>query len=192
MFKIKPLPFSHNTLEPYIDQETMHYHHEKHYTGYVNKLNELLKNEPKYKQSWPLTKLIYDYKNDIRNNAGGVLNHEFYFEQMLPNTKSSYTLSIIKNINNKWLNFKEFFINKATEVFGSGYCWLVLSNTELQIETTSNQEFPHALSIPLLCADLWEHAHYLKYKHDRRKYLENWWQTINWEIIEKRYLEALK
>lgn len=205
-FKLPKLPYAFNALEPFIDAQTMEIHYTKHHQGYVNKLNELKSTDMDYqvdgvtkcKQLDPLSK----GKSVLRNNLGGHVNHCLFWELLKPNPKNDANLptgKIAEAINQKFNSFDEFkklFSEKATKVFGSGWCWLVLRNGNLEIETTENQENPFMRKsvvdndkvTVLMALDVWEHAYYLKYQNKRADYIANWWKVINWDVANNYFV----
>lgn len=196
------LPYAYNELEPDINEEVISTHFNKHYKGYVDKLNELLKqiNYNKKNNLMEIPTNIDDFplplRGDILYNTGGVLNHELYFNSMNP-IKSNPKGSLLNKINIIYGNFEEFrkdFISRAKSLVGSGYTFLVSNNRgDLTIVNLVNQETPLSYNlIPLFCIDLWEHAYYLQYKNDRNKYIENFWNKANFANAEKIYNEIIK
>lgn len=190
-----PLPYAYNAMEPFIDTKTMELHHDRHLQTYVDNLNNILKDYPKY-QSLSLEELIvyaHSFPDSIRisllNNAGGVYNHIFFFS-ILKNpsaiTPPNPLLNFIVSSFGSFDNFKQAFTNAALSVFGSGYAWLVLDAFgNLKIITTANQDTPLSLNMcPLLNIDVWEHAYYLKNYNKRIDYINNWFNIINWEQVE--------
>lgn len=200
-FELKPLDYQYNALEPYIDEETMYFHHDKHLQTYVDNLNKALENYPHY-QKWSLDELVRYYKRlpqelqtPIKNNAGGVYNHNLFFELLSPESKIDMSSSLVKQIEKdfgSFENFKEQFKNKALSVFGSGYAWLVKDiHGKLDIVSTANQDTPLPLNLcPILLIDVWEHAYYLKNQNRRNEYIDKWFNVINWDKAEERYLKG--
>lgn len=197
-----PLPYSYDALEPYIDQKTMHLHHDRHLQTYIDNLNALLKENPQY-QTWSLEELLYRWQElppslqiPIRRQAGGVYNHCFFFEGMTPPEKSLIDLSIIREIEKYFLDFNDFserLKQAALSVFGSGYAWVVLDHGDLKIMTTANQDTPIGENLhPILNVDVWEHAYYLKHYNLRGDYFDDWLYVINWDAAKQRFLEAVK
>lgn len=197
-FELKPLPYSYDALEPYIDAQTVEIHHNKHLKTYVDNLNKALENHPNL-WNWPLEKLIiynfflpFNIQTAVRHNAGGVYNHNFYFDIMTPSAEKK-TIGSLKNAIDKEFNsfdmFKERLKKAGLERFGSGYAWLIKDSfNKLKIISTPNQDVPLILgSIPILLVDVWEHAYYLKYQNRRGDYLENWFNLINWEKCEQKF-----
>lgn len=201
-FEPKPLPYIKEALEPYISEETLHFHHGKHYITYVNKLNEIIKNYPNL-QNMTLEQLLIDsnsipceIKTAIKNNAGGVYNHELYFACMNHSDCEIPTDRLALAINTAFGsidNFKAQLSTAAISQFGSGYAWLILCNNQLEILSTPNQDTPISDTvIPLLCIDVWEHAYYLQYQNLRPDYVNNWFNLINWDYVGARYMSLAK
>lgn len=201
-FELKPLPYSYEALEPYIDSTTMHIHHEKHVQTYVDNLNGVLKQHPEY-QSWSLEKLVKEVgslpkeiQGPVRNNAGGVSNHNFYFANMTPDSSKAPVKELKEAIDKKFTsfeNFKDEFRKAALGRFGSGWAWLVVNaNKELEIVSTPNQDSVlESGYVPVVAIDVWEHAYYLKYQNKRADYVGQWFEVVNWEEANKNYTEAL-
>jgi Fe-Mn family superoxide dismutase len=199
--EIDPLPYDYNALEPHIDEETMRIHHDKHHQAYANNLNAALEKHPEL-QSKSATELLRDLnavpediRMAVRNNAGGVVNHNFFWKVMAPNAGGAPTGAIAEAINKTFGSFEEFktkFNEAGAKRFGSGWAWLVKGGGgELQILSTPNQDSPISEGhTPLLGNDVWEHAYYLKYQNQRPKYLEAWWNTVNWEQVNKNFSEG--
>ena len=158
-----PLPYSYDALEPYIDQKTMHLHHDRHLQTYIDNLNALLKENPQY-QTWSLEELLYRWQElppslqiPIRRQAGGVYNHRFFFDGMTPPEKSLINLSVVREIEKYFPDFHDFserLKQAALSVFGSGYAWVVLDHGDLKIMTTANQDTPigeNLLPIAMKC-----------------------------------------
>ena len=200
-FILRELPFSPGALEPYIDEQTVIIHHTKHQQKYVDTLNSIL--EP-YSQfhTWSLEKLLRDYcllpskiQTDVRNNAGGVYNHDLYFHFLGgAGTKPNGMLfQAIKSQFGSVENMAKQLKEAALSQFGSGYAWLC-SNTSgrLQIEKTANQDTIINLGLyPVLVVDVWEHAYYLKYKNRRDEYFDGWFEVIDWTKAQEAYKISL-
>jgi Fe-Mn family superoxide dismutase len=190
-FSLPPLPFAYDALEPYIDEETMHYHYDKHYAGYINKLNKAL--EPYgFLHEMSLEEVLCsgsglppEAKIEILQNAGGVYNHSLFFNGLAPhgenaNEPSGMLLEAIEGFFGSFGEFKEAFSEQAANVFGSGWTVLV-SDTggNLSIMNTANHETLLCDGLePVMLLDVWEHAYYLLYKYDRREYIENFWNVV--------------
>ncbi|MEG1179486.1 MAG: superoxide dismutase [Oscillospiraceae bacterium] len=197
-FTNKPLPYEYDALEPYIDTKTMHLHHDKHLQTYINNLNDILKSYPSL-QPFSLTQLIYnierlpqEVQTPIRNQAGGVYNHQFYFEGMKNTSEKAPFGRLAKEIDKQFGGFDKFkseFKKASLSVFGSGYSWLVVSNKgKIKIATTPNQNNPIEQNLcPLLCIDVWEHVYYLKHYNVRSDYIDNWFEIVNWAKAESCY-----
>ena len=178
----------------------MHLHHDKHLQTYIDNLNALLKNYPNL-QKLSLQQLIQtantlptDIQQPLRNNAGGVFNHRFYFDLLANPSEDVPTGPLAAKIIQTFGSFELFkaaFTKAALSVFGSGYAWLVLDNNRLSIITTANQNTPFELCMyPILTIDVWEHAYYLKHYNLRKNYIENWFKVVNWTQAKKNYLAA--
>lgn len=194
----EPLPYSYKALEPYIDIQTMYLHHDKHLQTYVDNLNKTLSGYP-FLQTFSLEQLLENLESmpkevyeAIRNNAGGVYNHRFYFNGMTGQSGKQPIGTLSKAISREYGGFEAFknqFMDAALGVFGSGYAWLVLDKDgNLEIVKTANQDTPLALGkTPILNIDVWEHAYYLKNFNVRKAYIGNWFEVVNWEQAEERY-----
>jgi Fe-Mn family superoxide dismutase len=190
--EIDPLPYAYNALEPHIDEQTMQIHHDKHHQAYANNLNAALEKYPEL-QSKSATELISDLnavpeaiRTAVRNNAGGVVNHNFFWKVMGPNGGGEPTGALADAIKETFGSFEEFktqFNDAGAKRFGSGWVWLVKDGGgKLAIVSTANQDNPISEGhTPVLGNDVWEHAYYLKYQNLRPKYLEAWWNVVNWE-----------
>ena len=197
-FTLPALSFSYDALTPYISEETLKFHYDKHFQTYTDNLNKALENHPEF-QSWSLEKLVCDYnklpeniKNAVRNNAGGVYNHYLYFDLMTPNSTKKPMGRIEETINKRFGSydiFKQEMKSVALNTFGSGWAWLVKDEVgNLEIISTQNQDTPFTLNLyPLLLVDVWEHAYYLQYQNRRAEYLDNWFNVIDWEKVEKNF-----
>jgi Fe-Mn family superoxide dismutase len=193
---IEKLPYSYSALKQFIDPETMSFHYNKHYKGYVDKLNDAL-SKKKYGdlELEKIIKTISRFDKTIRNNAGGAFNHALFWNMLSPEPKK-LTGELYKKITKEWgtfTNFKKEFDKIGKERFGSGWVWLVLtSNNRLKIMSTPNQDNPlmnviEGGGFPLLGLDLWEHAYYLKYRNKRDEYITNFWKVVNWDFVTKMY-----
>lgn len=195
-FQMKGLSYGYNDLEPYMDGLTLETHYGKHHLGYCNKLNDAVKGTPMETMSIEEILRGLDLKNSpLRNNAGGYYNHNLFWEIMGPNAggrPSGRVAELLTKDFGSFDAFKSQFSEAAKNVFGSGWVWLVYQNDgTLKITTSVNQDNPlmpnaEIKGYPLLNLDVWEHAYYLKYKSDRPKYIENFWQLIDWSKVEYR------
>lgn len=193
---IEKLPYAYSSLKRFIDSETMSVHYNKHYKGYVKKLNKAL-SEKDYGdlELEDIIKSISRFNKTIRNNAGGAFNHALFWKMLSPKQQRP-TQKVLDRIKKDFGSFNEFK-NKFEEVaknrFGSGWAWLVLTkNNRLKILSTPNQDNPLMNIIdgggfPILGLDLWEHAYYLKYRNKRDEYIKNFWNCVNWEFVDKLY-----
>lgn len=200
-FEVLPLPYLYDSLEPYINMETMFFHHSKHLAAYVDHLNALLDPYPQFHE-WTLERLLTEnqklpeaIQKDVWNNAGGVYNHQLYFAGMSPNPtslKGKLKDSLLLDFET-WENFYETFFQMAVELFGSGNLWLVSDERgKLLLLPLPNQDTPLPKGLtPVLNLDVWEHAYYLEYQNLRAEYIHNWFRIINWTEAERRYERAL-
>ncbi len=198
-YELMKLPYANNALEPYINKKTIEIHYSKHHQGYVNKLNQVLKNYPELKDK-PIEELLQNLqtisdsiKQKVINFGGGVFNHNFFWEILKKDVNPSG--EILKAINKKFGSLVEFqneFKTKAMTLFGSGWVWLVLNqNNQLKIVQTKNQDSVISQGLtPLLTLDVWEHAYYLKYQNKRDEFIDGFFNVINWEKVNELFLEA--
>lgn len=190
-----PLPYAYDALEPFIDEKTMHLHHDRHLQTYIDNLNGLLRDCPAL-QCLPLEKLLTcpchipaSLAVPVRNNAGGVYNHRFFFAGMAPPSGAMVRGRLYCEIDRQFGGldrFKTLFKAQALEVFGSGYAWLVQEGGRLKITATPNQDTPLARGqYPLLTIDVWEHAYYLKHYNQRAAYIDDWFAVVDWNRAEQ-------
>ena len=202
MYEIMKLPYPFNGLEPDINEEVLTTHYDKHYKGYVNKLNEVLREtnyDGRFKEEEIPANIDYfplPNRGDILYNVGGKLNHELYFKSM-NDIKSKPKGNLLNKINVQYGNFENFrkdFIARAASLVGSGYTFLVSnSRGDLTIVNLVNQETPLSYNlIPLFTIDLWEHAYYLQYKNDRKSYINNFWNKANFDNASNIYNNIIK
>lgn len=194
--KVERLPYSYSSLKQFIDPETMNVHYNKHYKGYVDKLNNALNDkEHKDLSLEEIIKTIQRFNKFIRNNAGGAYNHALFWKMMSPKpTKPGIiTTKKLNQAFGSFIGFKKKFEGQAKDRFGSGWVWLVLTKRgTLKIMTTPNQDNPlmdvvEQGGIPILGLDLWEHAYYLKYQNKRDEYIQNFWDAVNWKFVNDLY-----
>jgi superoxide dismutase, Fe-Mn family len=195
-FEVPPLPYDYNALEPYIDEETMRLHHDKHHQAYVDNANKALEGTEWADRSVEdiladLEIIPEDKRAAVRNNVGGHANHSLFWEIMSPNGGGEPGGSIGDAIDSTFGSFAELksAVNDGgVKRFGSGWTWLVYDGTGLSLYSTANQDSPIIQSdVPLLGIDVWEHAYYLKYQNRRPEYLEAWWNVVNWDAVQQRY-----
>jgi Fe-Mn family superoxide dismutase len=201
-FKLPPLPYAYNALEPHIDTKTMQFHHDKHHATYVKNLNTVLSKYPQLKSKSAedllrnLNSVPKDIRTTIRNNGGGHLNHSMFWEIMSPRGGGEPKGAIAKAIQESFSSFNAFkqqFNEAGSKHFGSGWAWLVRGKDgKLQVMSTANQDSPLMEGIfPIMGNDLWEHAYYLKYQNRRADYLNAWWNVVNWNEVNKRFERAM-
>jgi Fe-Mn family superoxide dismutase len=191
-FEVPPLPYDYNALEPTIDDETMHLHHDKHHQAYVTNANKALEgtewaDKPVEEVLQNLNQIPDDKRNAVRNNAGGHYNHSLFWEWMAPNAGGAPDGALGDAINSAFGSFDDFKAQfKAAGVgrFGSGWAWLVHDGSGLAIVSTANQDNPVSDGkTPLLGIDVWEHAYYLTYNNRRPDYIDAWWNAVNWPAV---------
>ena len=198
MHKLPKLQYSYDSLEPIIDTKTMEIHHSKHHATYVQKLNDALGKYPDLakKEINEILKNInsvpIEIKTAVINHGGGHFNHSFFWNIITPDKKKRELKGkIAEAIKKEFGSFDEFkkkFSEAALARFGSGWAWLVLNGDELEIYSTGNQDSPiMGGKTPLLGLDVWEHAYYIKWNSDRKGYVENWWNVVNWERVNELY-----
>lgn len=198
MFKLRPLPYAYDALEPYIQTHIMELHHDMHQQAYVNNLNKALENYPNLQKEsleglvTSLDILPENIRTAVRNNAGGDLNHGFFWDVMKKNGGGSPRDKVAQAIKKKFGTFdkfKEDFTVAAKGVFGSGWAWLVITKEgEIGIMSTANQDSPLIRgAYPILGLDVWEHAYYLQYENRRPDYIDAWWSVVNWDRVEDNY-----
>ncbi|SRR5579871_4935905 len=185
-FELPKLPYARNALAPYLSEETLEYHHGKHHAAYVAKLNELVANTKFAGMS--LEEIVRQADGAIFNNAAQHWNHSFYWNCMAPKAGGSPSGKLAAAIDRYFKSFEEFkksFTEAAVGQFGSGWAWLVQKKDgSLAIEKTANAENPLTREqLPLLTCDVWEHAYYIDYRNARPKYVEQFWNVVNWQFV---------
>jgi len=192
---IEKLPYSYSSLSRFIDSKTMDVHYNKHYKGYVDKLNKELKNKNGNLDLEEIIKSISKFNDKVRNNAGGAFNHAMFWKMLSPK-KQKPSGNILKQINKDFGNIrkmKDEFNQAAKDRFGSGWAWLFLNKDgKLKITSTPNQDNPlmdivKSGGYPILGLDVWEHAYYLKYQNKRDEYIKKFWDVVNWNFVEELY-----
>lgn len=195
MFTLPELSYDYEALTPVISSDIMRLHHTKHHQTYIDKLNTAIEQEPELKGR-SIEDLLSDLQSvpesvrtAIRNNGGGHYNHSLFWQWMSPDGGGEPSGEVLKRINEKYGNFQGFvdeFTTKATNLFGSGWVWLLPS---MDIITTPNQDSPlmEGQGTPLLGLDVWEHAYYLDYRNLRPDYVKAWWDVVNWTKVEHDY-----
>ena len=192
------LSYPYDSLEPFIDTQTMTLHHTKHHQTYVDKLNQALSNHPEFRGLSPnqlmrsLADIPESIRTAVRNHGGGHANHSFFW----PLLKRKVPLrNPVKNAIERHFqtfdNFERQFTEVAVTLFGSGWVWLISENGALRITTTPNQDNPLTVGLtPILGIDVWEHAYYLKYQNRRLDYVRAFFSIINWEQVNAHYAES--
>ena len=198
-FELPKLNYSFDALEPYIDAKTMEIHYGKHHNGYTNNLNNAISGTELENKSIEEILKNLDLNNmALRNNAGGFFNHNLFWEIMGPNCGGNPTGEIAEAINSNFdsfENFKDTFKKSGATRFGSGWAWLcVHKEGKLEICSTPNQDNPLMKNgcggNAILCLDVWEHAYYLNYQNRRPDYIEAFFNLINWEEVNNKYLNC--
>jgi Fe-Mn family superoxide dismutase len=198
-FTLPALPYDYDALEPHIDKLTMQIHHDKHHGGYVNNLNKAIAGtENENKSLDELVKNAGKISPAVRNNAGGHWNHSFFWEILSPNGGGKPDGKLAKAIDDSFGSFeqmKEKFNAAGASRFGSGWAWLAVDNGKLSICSTPNQDNPlmdvaECKATPILGADVWEHAYYLKYQNKRADYLDAFWNIVNWKKVTELFEKA--
>ena len=188
--KLPDLPYAKNALEPHISSETLEYHHGKHHQTYVTNLNNLVKGTEF--ENMGLEEIVMKSTGGVFNNAAQVWNHTFYWNCLKPNGGGEPSGALADAIKAKFGSFEEFktqFSQKAITTFGSGWAWLVKNaDGSLSIESTGNAGTPMTSSQKaLLTCDVWEHAYYIDYRNLRAKYVESFWNLVNWDFVAKNF-----
>ena len=200
--ELPKLPYSYDSLEPYIDRETMMIHHDKHHKNYVDNLNKALEGHEE-SQDKPVEELLKNLdsissqvRTAIRNHGGGHYNHSFFWAVLKKDVHpNGEIVALIMRDFGSNENYITQFKQSAVTQFGSGWAWLVFNSgaRKLEIMQTHDQESPITYGkIPLLVVDVWEHAYYLKYQNRRAEYVDAFIKVINWEKVNENYLNALK
>ena len=185
---LPPLPYAMDALAPHISKETLEFHYGKHHQTYVTNLNNLIPGTEF--ESASLEDIVKKSSGGVFNNAAQVWNHTFYWNSLSPKGGGEPTGKLAEAINKKWGSvaaFKEAFNKSAAGNFGSGWTWLVKkADGSLDIVNTSNAATPLTTAdVPLLTCDVWEHAYYIDYRNARPKYLETFWNLVNWDFAAK-------
>jgi superoxide dismutase, Fe-Mn family len=198
-YEVPPLPYDYNALEPTIDDETMHLHHDKHHQAYVTNANAALDgtewaDKPVEEVLQNLSSLPQDKQGPVRNNAGGHYNHSLFWEWMSPDgggEPDGELRAALDSTFGSLDDFKAQFKDAGVKRFGSGWAWLVHDGSGLAIVSTANQDNPISDGkTPLLGVDVWEHAYYLKYQNRRPDYLDAWWNVVNWSKVAEGFSQV--
>lgn len=199
------MPYAYNALEPYISEQIMKLHHDKHHQTYLDNLNKAIELHPEWGEK-SIEEIIktYDKAPDdiskvLRNHGGGYYNHSLFWLMMTPKSDkkpSEKVFGLGAEMARQFGSneaFKKQFSEAAAKIFGSGWEWLVIENGKMSIMSTPNQDSPLTQGkIPLLGLDVWEHAYYLQYQQKRADYVEAWWNVVNWEDVAQRLEAASK
>ena len=198
-FVVRPLPYEYDALVPVLDEETLTFHHDKHYKTYVDNLNNALADYPE-QQKKSLVELLSDIsglpdaiQTAVRNNGGGVYNHEMYFDSMkgaVGQEPSGALAEAIDRDFGSYRQWKEQMKQAAVSKFGSGWAWLVSDRDgKLSIVQTANQDVPDLEKyVPILLIDVWEHAYYIDYRNRRADALRELWKIVDWDVVASRYI----
>jgi len=199
-FTLDPLPYDNDALEPNIDAKTMEIHHDKHHQGYVNNLNAAVDGTDLAGQSVEeLLAKVSTLSTAVRNNGGGHWNHSFFWKTLSGDGGGEPTGELAKAIDAKFGSFsafKEEFKKAAGSRFGSGWAWLIKTESgDLAVVSTPNQDNPlmdlaETKGTPIIGLDVWEHAYYLKYQNKRPDYIDAYWNVVDWKAAETNYNAA--
>lgn len=184
--KLPELPYSKDALAPHVSAETIEYHYGKHHNSYVEKLNKQIAGTEHENKT--LEQLISSTSGGVFNNAAQVWNHTFYWNCLSPDGGGAPSGTVAQQIDATWGgfdSFKEAFTQAALTQFGSGWAWLVKNKAgKLEITKTANADTPLTDGLtPLLTCDVWEHAYYVDYRNARPKYVEAFWNLVNWDFV---------
>ncbi|MBS1928743.1 MAG: superoxide dismutase [Chitinophagaceae bacterium] len=198
-FTLAPLPYAYDALEPHIDKETMHIHHDKHHQAYVDNLNKAIAGTPNENKSLDeLVKQAGTISAAVRNNGGGHWNHAFFWDSLSPKGGGKPGGKLADAINSAFGSLEglvEKFNQAGATRFGSGWAWLLVKDGKLEISSTPNQDNPlmdvaETKGTPVFGVDVWEHAYYLKYQNKRADYLKAVWNVVNWDKVSERFAAA--
>jgi Fe-Mn family superoxide dismutase len=187
---LPPLPYAKNALAPVMSEETLEYHYGKHHQAYVTNLNNLIKGTEF--ENLSLEEIVKKSSGGVFNNSAQVWNHTFFWNCMKPNAGGAPTGKVADAISAKWGSFdkfKEEFQKSAVGNFGSGWTWLVKkADGSVDIVNTSNAATPLTTeNKALLTVDVWEHAYYIDYRNARPKFVEAWWNLVNWDFVNQNF-----
>lgn len=191
-FQLPPLPYKFDALVPHISPETLATHYGKHHKGYVDKTNDLLEAPTAWQEDLSLEEIVKTSSGPLFNSAAQAWNHTFFWHCLAPDAGGEPPRELIDIFIRDFGSFEHFrqiFSQKAADVFGSGYTWLVLERTgRLNVLSTANADTPLVGDdVPLLTLDVWEHAYYLDYRHDRSRFIEKFWNLVNWEFVLENF-----
>ncbi len=195
-YEVPSLPYAYDALEPHVDEQTMHFHRDKHHQAYVDKVNAALGGTALADAGVEdvlrdLSAVPEEKRNAVRNNGGGHYNHTLFWESMKPGGGGAPDGALGAAIDSAFGSFADFqakLKDAGINQFGSGWAWLVHDGSGLAVTSTANQDNPiSGGKAPLLGVDVWEHAYYLKYQNRRPDYLDAWWNTVNWAKVAERF-----
>jgi Fe-Mn family superoxide dismutase len=198
-YEVPPLPYDYAALEPHIDEATMRVHHDKHHQAYVDKVNAALDgtdwaDRPIEEVVANLPDIPDDKRTAVRNNGGGHVNHNLFWESMSPDGGGAPDGDLAAALESAFGSFDDFksqMKDAGVNQFGSGWSWLVHDGSGLAVVSTANQDNPLTDGkTPLLGVDVWEHAYYLKYQNRRPDYIDAWWNTVDWGRVAERFAAA--
>lgn len=198
---LPPLPYDYKALEPWIDEQTMRIHHDKHHQAYLDNLLKAiagtdLENREVAQTLADLGRVPENIRTAVRNHGGGFVNHSLFWEIMGPNAGGAPAGELAKAIGTtfgSFDSFKEKFAAAAMGQFGSGWAWLVVEKGGLAVRNLPNQDSPLSNGdTPILGLDVWEHAYYLKYQNRRAEYVTNWWNVVSWGKVAELFAKAKK
>lgn len=204
-YELPKLDYGYDALEPHIDARTMEIHHTKHHNTYITKLNDAISGTEM--EDKPIDELIADIpslpadkQTPVRNNGGGFINHSFFWKILSPDGGGAPVGDLATAIDSElggFDAFKESFATAGATRFGSGWAWLIVkADGSLEVTSTPNQDSPLMKGIaevegtPVIGIDVWEHAYYLKYQNLRPKYIEAFWNIVDWNAAEENYKKA--
>ncbi|WP_125604284.1 superoxide dismutase [Lapidilactobacillus bayanensis] len=198
VYQLPNLTYGYGDLDPLIDEQTMHLHHDKHHATYISNLNATLAQDPQTAER-PLIELLSHLdtvpeaiRAAVSNNGGGHLNHTLYWQWLTPAQDQTIPVALADEISRTFGSIDEFkkaFINAGLARFGSGWAWLVVDRAgKLKVISTANQDNPISVGVrPILGVDVWEHAYYLNYQNRRPDYLAAFWHLINWQFVDEAW-----
>jgi Fe-Mn family superoxide dismutase len=201
-FKLPPLGYANDALEPHIDAQTMMIHHDRHHAAYVAAINNFAQQVPELGTT-PIEKTLAEpaylplqIQQAVKNNLGGHWNHTFFWELMTPGGAKEPPGELKTAIAGSWKDtedFKDALSRAGIGRFGSGWAWLVVNkDKKLEIISTANQDTPIAIGAkPVIGVDVWEHAYYLKYQYRRADYIKAWWNVVNWDKAAENFKKAM-
>lgn len=199
-YTFQELPYAYNALESVIDEATMHLHKDKHHKTYFDKFTAAIADtEFNGKTLNEIFANISKLSPAIRNNGGGLYNHDLFFNAMrAPQENNAPSGDLANAINAAFGSFADFqkaFADAAVNQFGSGWAWLLVQDGKLVVSNTPNQDNPlmdvaAVRGTPILGLDVWEHAYYLNYQNKRPDYISNWWKVVNWDYVSAQYAQA--